>query len=128
MISFVIPGKGPNNFNLQTGKEVIAMKILLVCAGGMSTSVLVDKMAAYTKGKGIEADIDARAFQRVEDRIHQTDILLIGPQVRFMAKKFQDQYGGEVPVIQIMDMSDYALQNVEKIFEQAYREYQEKTS
>ena len=64
----------------------------------------------------------------MEDRIHRTDILLIGPQVRFMAKKFQDQYGGEVPVIQVMDMSDYALQNVEKIFEQAYREYQAKKS
>ena len=82
----------------------------------------------FRSGKGIESDIEARAFQRVEDRIHQTDILLIGPQVRFLAKKFQDQYGGEVPVIQIMDMSDYALQNVEKIFEQAYREYQEKKS
>ena len=44
MISFVTPGKGPNHFNLQTGKEVIAMKILLVCAGGMSTSVLMKKM------------------------------------------------------------------------------------
>ena len=104
------------------------LTITLICNLGMSTSVLVDKMAAYTKSKGIETDIDARAFQRVEDRIHQTDILLIGPQVRFMAKKFQDQYGGEIPVIQIMDMSDYALQNVEKIFEQAYREYQEKKS
>ena len=99
------------------------LTITLICNLGMSTSVLVDKMAAYTKGKGIEADIDARAFQRVEDRIHRTDILLIGPQVRF-----QDQYGGEVPVIQVMDMSDYALQNVEKIFEQAYREYQAKKS
>ncbi len=57
--------------------------ITLICNLGMSTSVLVDKMAAYTKEKGIEADIEARAFQRVEDRIHRTDILLIGPQVRW---------------------------------------------
>lgn len=102
------------------------MVITLVCNLGMSTSVLVDKMAAYTKQKGIEADIEARAFQRIEDRIHQTDILLIGPQVRYLAKKFQEQYGGEVPVIQTMDMSDYALQKVDKIFEKAYQEYQKK--
>ena len=51
------------------------LTITLICNLGMSTSVLVDKMAAYTKGKGIESDIEARAFQRVEDRIHQTDIL-----------------------------------------------------
>ncbi len=104
------------------------LTITLICNLGMSTSVLVDKMAAYTKGKGIEADIEARAFQRVEDRIEQTDILLIGPQVRYLAKKFQEQYGEKIPVIQTMDMSDYALQNVEKIFERAYQEYQSKKS
>lgn len=102
------------------------MVITLICNLGMSTSVLVDKMSAYAKEKGITADIEARAFQRVEDRIHQTDILLIGPQVRYLAKKFQEQYGNEIPVIQTMDMSDYALQRVDKIFEQAYQEYQEK--
>ena len=40
--------------------------ITLICNLGMSTSVLVDKMAAYTKEQGIETDIEARAFQRVE--------------------------------------------------------------
>ncbi len=104
------------------------LTITLICNLGMSTSVLVDKMAVYTKGKGIETDIEARAFQRVEDRIEQTDILLIGPQVRYLAKKFQEQYGEKIPVIQTMDMSDYALQNVEKIFERAYQEYQSKKS
>ena len=79
--------------------------ITLICNLGMSTSVLVDKMAAYTKEKGIEADIEARAFQRVEDRIHRTDILLIGPQVRYLAKKFQTEHGGEIPVIQTLYMS-----------------------
>lgn len=102
------------------------MVITLICNLGMSTSVLVDKMVAYAKEKGITTDIEARAFQRVEDRIHQTDILLIGPQVRYLAKKFQEQYGNEIPVIQTMDMSDYALQRVDKIFEQAYQAYQEK--
>ncbi len=102
------------------------MVITLICNLGMSTSVLVDKMLAYTKSKGIEADIEARAFQRVEDRIHRTDILLVGPQVRYLTKKFQEQYGNEIPVIQTMDMSDYALQKVEKIFDEAYSEYQEK--
>lgn len=100
------------------------MIITLICNLGMSTSVLVDKMKNYTKEKGIDADIEARAFQRVEDRIHNTDILLIGPQVRYLAKKFQDQYGNEIPVIQTMDMSDYALQKVDKIFDKAYAEYQ----
>ncbi len=103
------------------------LKIMLICNLGMSTSMLVDKMSAYVKTLGIEADIDARAFQRIEDRIHGTDILLIGPQVRHLAKKFEEQYGNEIPVIQTMNMSDYALLKVENIFNQAYEKYQEKT-
>lgn len=99
------------------------MVITLICNLGMSTSALVDKMLAYTKEKGIEADIEARAFQRVEDRIHRTDILLVGPQIRYLTKKFQDQYGKEIPVIQTMDMSDYALLRADKIFERAYADY-----
>ncbi len=100
--------------------------ITLICNLGLSTSVLVDKMAAYTKGMGIETDIETLALQRVEDRIHRTDILLIGPQVRYLTKKFQTEHGGEIPVIQTMDMSDYAMQKADKIFDQAYAAYQAK--
>ena len=102
------------------------MVITLVCNLGMSTSILVDKLVKYAKEKGIDADVEARAFQRIEDRIHDTDILLIGPQVRFMAKQFEEKYSNEVPVIMVMDMSDYALTRADKIFDRAYEEYQKK--
>ncbi|MBO4809474.1 PTS system, cellobiose-specific IIB component [Lachnospiraceae bacterium G11] len=102
------------------------MVITLVCNLGMSTSILVDKLIKYAAEKGIEADVEARAFQRIEDRIHDTDILLIGPQVRFMTKQFEEKYGNEVPVIMVMDMSDYALTRADKIFDRAYEEYQKK--
>ena len=35
------------------------MKILLVCAGGMSTSILMKKMAQYWADQGKELDIKA---------------------------------------------------------------------
>lgn len=101
--------------------------ITIICNLGMSTSMLVDKMAAYAKGKSIETDIEARAFQRIEDRIGRTDILLIGPQVRHLAKKFEEGYGSKIPVIQVINMQDYAMLRVEKIFDQAYGVYLEKT-
>lgn len=102
--------------------------ITLICNLGMSTSMLVDKMADYAKGKGVEVDIDARAFQRIDDRIKKTDILLIGPQVRHLTKKFQEQYGTEIPVIETMNMSDYALVRVNNIFDSVYAKYLEKTN
>ena len=101
--------------------------ITLICNLGMSTSMLVDKMAEYAKGKGIEVDIEARAFQRIDDRIKNTDVLLVGPQVRHLTKKFQEQFGETIPVIETMNMSDYALIRVDNIFDHVYAEYLEKS-
>ena len=102
------------------------LTITLICNLGMSTSMLVNKMTDYAKSKGIEADIDAVPFQKVEDRIDRTDMLLIGPQVRHLYKKFNAEYGGKIPVIQVINMSHYALLKAAEIFDEAYEEYSQK--
>ena len=104
------------------------LTISLICNLGMSTSMLIDKMVAYAKTKGVETDVDALPFDKLDLRIDRTDILLIGPQVRHLYKKLSEQYGSKIPVIQIMNMSDYGLLRVDKIFDQAYAEYQQKTN
>ena len=103
------------------------LTISLICNLGMSTSMLIDKMTAYAKAKGIETDIDALPFDKLSLRIDRTDILLIGPQVRHLYKRLAEQYGSKIPVIQIMNMSDYGLIRVDKIFDLAYAEYTQKT-
>ena len=104
------------------------LTISLVCNLGMSTSMLVKKMKDYASEKGIETDIDALPFDRMGQRIEWTDILLIGPQVRHLLKKLQSEYGNKIPVIQVMNMSHYALVKANEIFDAAYKEYNEKTN
>lgn len=41
------------------------MKILLVCAAGLSTSILMKKLEKYAEQNGIELDIDAGGYRRV---------------------------------------------------------------
>jgi len=89
--------------------------------------MLVTKMADYAKSLGIETDIDALPFQNLGDRINRTDILLIGPQVRHLFKKFSAEYNDKIPVIQVMNMSHYALVKAKEIFDDAFSEYQQKT-
>ena len=89
--------------------------------------MLVKKMVDYAGGLGIETDIDATPFGNLGERINHTDILLIGPQVRHLYKKFSVEYAGKIPVIQVMNMSSYALVKAKEIFEEAYAEFQEKT-
>ena len=58
-------------------------KILLVCAAGMSTSLLVNKMKESAIEKGIEIDIEALPISECSTVIDSVDIVLLGPQVRF---------------------------------------------
>ena len=102
------------------------LTITLICNLGMSTSMLVTKMNDYAAGIGIETDIDATPFDRMGERVGRTDILLIGPQVRHLYKKMVEEYGDKIPVIQIIDMSHYALMKAKEVFDAAYEEYEQK--
>ena len=99
------------------------LTISLICNLGMSTSMLIKKMTEYAKGKGIEADIDAMPFDKMGSRIEKTDILLLGPQVRHLLKRLKAEYGDKIPVIQVMNMSSYALLKAGDIFNDAFAEY-----
>lgn len=63
------------------------MKILLMCAAGMSTSLLVSKMEKYAKEKGIENIlIKAEPVEDLEKHIDNYDVFLLGPQVKYKEK------------------------------------------
>lgn len=99
------------------------LTITLLCNLGMSTSMLVDKMVKAANKQGLEVDIDALPFDKTGDRIKRTDILLLGPQVRYLKSKFQKEYGNSITVIDTMNMTDYALVNAEKILNDALVQY-----
>ncbi|PAV31131.1 PTS sugar transporter subunit IIB [Virgibacillus profundi] len=63
-------------------------RILLACSSGMSTSLLVKKMEEAAKEKGMEVEIWAVAQDKAPSDMEKADVLLIGPQMRFMKKKF----------------------------------------
>ncbi|HLR69025.1 MAG TPA: PTS sugar transporter subunit IIB [Virgibacillus sp.] len=64
------------------------MNILLACSAGMSTSLLVSKMEEAAESKGIEVNIWAVSQDKAPTEMEKADVLLIGPQMRFMKKKF----------------------------------------
>ena len=95
------------------------MNILLCCSAGMSTSLLVSKMEASAKSQGIDCKIWAVGSTEVNKHIDQADVLLLGPQVRFMLgqlKKAGEQRGIPVDAIQ---PQHYGLCNGEAVLKQA---------
>ncbi|WP_243343943.1 PTS sugar transporter subunit IIB [Anaerococcus sp. AGMB09787] len=98
-------------------------KILLACSAGMSTSMLVSKMKKSAEEKNIEVDIEAIPVAEVEDKINaeNIDILLLGPQVRYMDKKMADLLDPKNIPHSIVSMQDYGMMNGEKVLEEALK-------
>lgn len=67
------------------------MKILLVCAAGMSTSLLVTKMKKEATSRALgEVFIDALPIEDLDKVIDKFDVVLLGPQVRYKEKMVAD--------------------------------------
>ncbi|WP_019157036.1 PTS sugar transporter subunit IIB [Robertmurraya massiliosenegalensis] len=65
------------------------MNILLCCAAGMSTSLLVTKMEKAAEVQGLEGKIWAVPANAVNQHIDNADVLLLGPQVRYLLGKMK---------------------------------------
>lgn len=92
------------------------MKILLVCSAGMSTSLLVTKMKKAAEAKGLEIEIFALSAGEGKRMLKDVDIVLLGPQVRFMKSEFQKL--ATVPV-DVIDMISYGRMEGEKVLDSA---------
>ena len=96
--------------------------ILLVCSAGMSTSLLVTKMEAAAKEKGVETKIFALPFSDAPRVLEEVDCILLGPQVRFQKKKKKklaaSRKAGQIPV-DVIDMRDYGTMNGKAVLEKA---------
>jgi cellobiose PTS system EIIB component len=82
------------------------MNILLACASGMSTSLVVKKMQEAAKQRNIECKIWAVSQDVVEEEMKKADVLLIGPQMRFLKGKLESkasEFGVKIDVIKPLD-------------------------
>lgn len=91
--------------------------ILLVCSAGMSTSMLVKKMQEAAEKKEIDVKIQAIAEAEAKNYIEEADMILLGPQVRFLLNKLKG-LAGDTPV-EVIDMAAYGTMNGEKVLNMA---------
>lgn len=86
--------------------------ILLACAGGYSTSMLVEKMKKAAKVQELEVVIEATAESNIAAFANTIDVILLGPQMGHMESEIAGKY--DVPVSTI-DMMDYGMMNGDKV-------------
>lgn len=90
------------------------MNVLLACAGGMSTSMLMKKMEKYAADNGIVPfTIDATGITDLK-KAADADIVLLGPQVSYQQKTVQKKIGDKP--LAVIPMADYGRGNCQNIF------------
>lgn len=95
------------------------IKIMLVCSAGMSTSLLVTKMSAAAVKNNIEANIYAVAEADAKKQFDEVDVVLLGPQVRFLLAKMKELLEPKGIPVDVINGIDYGMMNGEKVLNQA---------
>ncbi len=82
------------------------MKILLICAFGMSTSIIAEKIKAAFGPEERDWTVEAKEVTDFKDCVKDYDAVLLGPQIGFRKEelsKIAEPYGVKVMVINSMD-------------------------
>ncbi|KRM18248.1 cellobiose-specific PTS system IIB component [Companilactobacillus nantensis DSM 16982] len=117
----VLAKKQINKITDQEGYLIMAEKtIMLCCAAGMSTSLLVSKMQKAAESDGIDAEIFAAAAADADAKLEEKhpDVLMLGPQVRYLEGQFKEKLS--IPV-EVINMQDYGMMNGEKVLREAVK-------
>lgn len=87
-------------------------KIVLLCAAGMSTSLLVKKMKDYAATVNYECSIEAFPVSPIAQEAKEADIILLGPQVKFQLNKVKEQVSC---LVEPIDMLAYGMMDGKKV-------------
>ncbi|EHD19472.1 MULTISPECIES: PTS sugar transporter subunit IIB [Brenneria] len=94
-------------------------KILLCCAAGMSTSMLVQRMEKAAREKAIAVEIKAVGFDEVNEIISEYDCCLLGPQIKYKLAEFKAIADEQNKPVAVINTIDYGMMNGEKVLSAA---------
>lgn len=92
------------------------MNILLICACGMSTSLLVNRMKEVGNS---EDRIEALPVDKLEANIKDFQVVLVGPQIRYKFNDIKKICDANQVACGLMDMASYGQMNGKVMYEQA---------
>ena len=95
------------------------MKILLMCANGLSTGILMNKMNQWAEQNNEDLEVKAIPIDDYLSVYKDYDVLLVGPQMRYKIKDVQKAVTDRPSAV--INPSDYALGNVENIIKEVKR-------
>lgn len=95
------------------------IRIMLACAGGMSTSLLAKKMQDYARARGYNVKCWAIGISAIPEASGSYDILLLGPQVKHLFDELRGKADTDKPV-EVIKSQDYGTMNAEAVIKKAF--------
>ena len=94
-------------------------KIMLCCAAGMSTSMLVNKMTAEAQQRALALEIYAVPVAEFERELPNADVILLGPQVKYEAARLTELAAPHGKAVAVIDMADYSMMRGAAVLDKA---------
>lgn len=94
-------------------------RIMLCCSAGMSTSLLVRKMVESAEERGIPVQIDAYGVSEFDTQFPNYQVVLLGPQVKYMLNSLSEKAATQGISVKAIDMMDYGMQRGDKVLDYA---------
>lgn len=94
-------------------------KILLCCAAGMSTSMLVKKMQQAADEQALKTMINAISISDIEEYLPEYDVVLLGPQVKYELARITELAAPLNKPVAVINMMDYGTMRGDKVLETA---------
>lgn len=94
-------------------------RIVLCCAAGMSTSMLVNKMTAEAQQRALALGIYAVPVAEFERELPNADVILLGPQVKYEAARLTELAAPHGKAVAVIDMADYGMMRGAAVLDKA---------
>ncbi|QLY80649.1 PTS sugar transporter subunit IIB [Clostridium intestinale] len=94
------------------------MRILLVCAAGMSTSLVMKKIVKAFGPEEQGWEIKAEPVDSLETVIDNYDVILLGPQIGYKKAQLAELASIKNKPLDVINPMDYGMGNGEKILAQ----------
>lgn len=94
-------------------------RIMLCCSAGMSTSLLVRKMEEAAQARDIPVEIDAYGVAEFDMQFPRYQVVLLGPQVKYMLKTLAEKAAAQGIPVQPINPMDYGMQRGDEVLDYA---------
>lgn len=94
-------------------------RILLCCAAGQSTSMVVNRMEQAALVQRIDVEIKAVGIEEFTDAMPGYDCCLLGPQIKYHLEGFNAQAAPKQIPVTVINSMDYGMMRGDKILADA---------